>query len=115
MLYSWLKEMEMDRLLDLVNYKLYRFSCSCLYPSHCLDLVVENGIPLESHGVVPEVIFSLYMGQNLSILEKIKFLFLFLFKGWSFAEVHLREEDIDEVLKILSSVKQVKDKVDEII
>jgi len=80
-----------------------RFSCECLDPTHTIDLSVE----IDGEGKIFQIDFcEQHISCQLPMLLRIKRAFKVLFgmEIWNHGFI-IREEDVDDMLKILEKAK----------
>jgi hypothetical protein len=92
----------MDVLFDDDELISKRFSCKCLFPGHVLDVTLE----LTDKGTkVVECMLNLYMDGKAPLKWRLKEAWgLLLGKDGELGDFILREQDIPELIKVLSRV-----------
>jgi hypothetical protein len=81
---------KLEKLLNYEDYKLYRFQCDCLSPEDALDVVIDSYCITISMNRVPS-----------NLKEKIKDIINVLRGEWTYREFILRENDREELIKVL--------------
>ena len=92
---------------DDIGYITKRFSCSCLFPGHILDVTIETA---DKGKRFVDCTFNLYMDGKAPLKFRLKQMWKLLLGGeGSLADFILRPEDAGEMIEILSKIPSKKE------